>query len=271
MKINRVIFPLNNNKNYTEYWNVFGKVWKEHWNITPTMIFVGTEEELNSNNFNNSIGDIIRLDPVIEVQEKYPDWSVTWSIIYGASLFKDEICITHGIDQLPLSRFFFDKVEEVKNNKFIVGFADAYKRYSPEVLGYYNTVTNVMYPSSHLVGSGDMFKSIYHVDDDWMTEILKVYATRSRYILKNKFYPNSSWGLDECYSSECISKYDQSNIVYFNFFWDFWHPNRIDRGGQNISYDQNLLQNGHYSELHAFRPYKDHKSKVDKIIKCLTQ
>jgi hypothetical protein len=271
MKINRVIFPLNNNKNYTEYWNVFGKVWKEHWNITPTMIFVGTEQELNSNNFDHSIGDIVRLDPVPAVTEEYPDWSVTWSIIYGAALFEKDICITHGIDQLPLSKYFFDETEKISEDKFIVGFGDAYKNYGPNHLGYYNNVTKVMYPSSHLVGSGNTFKSIYSIDDKWETEIIKVYNSRSKYLLKNKFYKNSSWGLDECYSSECISKYDQSNIVYFDFFWSFWYPRRIDRGGQNLNYSCDLIKNGYYSELHAFRPYRDHKAKVDKIIKCLTQ
>ena len=87
MNIDRVIFPLNNNKIYTGFWNVFARVWREHFNIIPTMMFVGTEEELNSNNFDKNIGDIIRLEPVQEVAESYPDWSVTWSIIYGASLF----------------------------------------------------------------------------------------------------------------------------------------------------------------------------------------
>ena len=89
MKIDRVIFPLNNNKKYTGFWNVFGRVWRDHLRITPTMMFVGTQEELISNNFDSSIGDIIRLEPVPEVSEQYPDWSVTWSIIYGASLFEN--------------------------------------------------------------------------------------------------------------------------------------------------------------------------------------
>ena len=96
-----------------------------------------------------------------------------------------------------------------------------------------------------------------------------MYNTKSRYLLKNKYYPNSSWGLDECYSSELISKYDQSLIVYFDFFWSFFHPRRIDRGGQNLNFSCDLIKSGHYTELHAFRPYSEHKSKIDKVIQCL--
>ena len=269
MKIDRVIFPLNNNKNYTGFWNAFGRVWRDHFRITPTMMFVGTEEELISNNFDCSIGDIIRLEPVPEVAEQYPDWSVTWSIIYGASLFENEICMTHGIDQLPLSSYFFDAAKEVEDNKFIVGFGDAYKNYDAKTLGYYNTVTNIMYPSSHLVGSGATFKSIYNVETEWTKEIIKVYNTKSRYLLKNKYYPNSSWGLDECYSSELISKYDQSLVVYFNFFWSFFNPRRIDRGGQNLNFSCDLIKSGYYSELHSSRPYSRYQSQIDGVIQCL--
>lgn len=271
MKINRVIFPLNNNKNYTSYWNVFGEVWRDHFHIKPTMVFVGTQSELESNNFDQTIGDIIRLDPVNEVIEKFPDWSVTWSIFYVASLFENDVCITHGIDQLPLSNYFFTQVEKIQDNKLIVGFGDAYATYGPDILGYYNTQTKVMYPSSHLVGKGALFKSIYQIDDSWETEIKKVYSNKSRYLLKNKYYANSSWGLDECYSSELISKYDQSYIEYFDFFWKIWHPRRIDRGGQNLNYSCDLIKLGYYSELHSFRPYESHKHIIDNIIKCLTK
>lgn len=271
MKIDRVIFPLNNNKNYTEYWNVFGPVWTKRFDIKPTMVFIGTEDELQSNNFNTSIGDIVRIDPISEVIEGYPDWSVTWSIFYGASLFPDDICLTHGIDQLPLCDYFFDATKNIADDKFIVGFGDAYKGYSAQTLGYYNTQTNVMYPSSHLVGKGKIFKDIYNIDNNWKSEIIKVYNNKDRYLLKNKAYPNSSWGLDECYSSELLSMYNQEQIVYFDFFWKFWQPRRIDRLGQNLNFECSLIKSGFYSELHSFRPYTPYKNIIDIIIACLIQ
>lgn len=273
MKIDRVIIPLNNNSVYTGFWNVFAPVWKNHYNIIPTMIFVGSQSEFDANNFDKSYGDVIRLDPIPEVQDGYPDWSVTWSIIYGASLFNDDICITHGIDQLPLSSYFFDRVNEVQDDKFIVGFGDAYSHYDKNTLGYYNTVTNVMYPSSHLVGKGSLFKDIYEVEESWQSEIKKVYGTREKYILKNKMYTRDSlWGLDECYSSEKISQYeDRSKIVLFDFFWSYWHPKRLDRELGLHNYKCNLIMSGQYSELHAPRPYHRNKIAIDGIIQCLVK
>lgn len=270
MKIDRVILPLNDNKNYTEFWNIFGPVWKNKFKIIPTMIFVGTQEQLDSNNFNKELGDIIRLDPIPEVVETYPDWSVTWSIIYGATLFPDDVCLTHGIDQLPLSNFFFDHISDIDKSKFVVGFADAYLGYTPQTLGYFNTVTNVMYPSSHLVGLGSTYKKIYNTDESWRNEIIKVYNLKNQYLLKNCYYSNSSWGLDECYSSECISRYNQTDIVLLDIFKRHWHPRRIDRGGQNLNFDIDLLKQGYYSELHAFRPYSANAELVNKIIEYIT-
>lgn len=269
MKIKRVILPLNNNPNYTEYWNVFAPIWKNKFDIIPTMMFVGTKEELNSNNFNTTIGDIIQLDPVQEVSETWPDWSVTWSIIYGASLFPDDVCITHGIDQIPLSTFFFDYIRDFDDSKFIVGFGDAYAGYGPATLGYFNIVTNVMYPSSHLVGLGSTFNKVYDINKSWKNEIIKIYNLKNRYLLKNNFYRNSSWGLDECYSSEKISQYNSDDVIILNIFKKYWNPRRIDRGGQNLDFDCDLIKNGYYSELHSFRPYSKHKFIVDQILECL--
>ena len=46
MKIDRVILVLNNNPTYTHFWKVVSKVWKNNFNIKPTLIFNGTQKEL---------------------------------------------------------------------------------------------------------------------------------------------------------------------------------------------------------------------------------
>jgi hypothetical protein len=267
MKIDRVILVLNNNPTYTHFWKVVSKVWKNNFNIKPTLIFKGTQKEFDSKNFGISPEDYIIVNPVPEVSESNPDWSVTWSFFWGASQFPNDTCLLAGIDQIPLGDFFFKKISEFSDDKFVIGFFDAYKNYTKDTLGYFNTSTNVLYPSSHLVGKGKKFKEIFEIDDNWEDEILKVYNSQDRYHLKNNFYSVKLWGLDECYASEKISVYkNQGDLIHLDIFWDYWVKNRIEvLGNLTPKFDINLLKEGHYSEI-TTKNFFAHKSKIDNII-----
>jgi hypothetical protein len=270
MKIDRVILVLNNNPSYTHFWKVVSKVWKDNFNITPTLIFNGTQSEFDGNNFGIPPEDYIIVNKVPEVSEPNPDWSVTWSFFWGASQFPNDTCLLAGIDQIPLGDFFFKKISEFSDDKFIIGFSDAYKNYTKDTLGYFNTVTNVLYPSSHLVGKGKKFKEIFEINDKWEDEVLKVFNSQDRYHLQNNFYTVKLWGLDECYASEKISVHkNQEDFIHLDIFWDYWVKNRIDFCGKiNSNFDINLLKEGHYSEL-TTKNYQAHRSKIENIINNL--
>jgi hypothetical protein len=267
MKIDRVILVLNNNPTYTHFWKIISEVWKNNFNIKPTLIFNGTQKEFEDNNFGIPPEDYIIVNTIPEVSESNPDWSVTWSFFWGASQFPNDTCLISGIDQIPLGDFFFKKILEFSDEKFIIGFSDAYKGYDKNKLGYFNTATNVLFPSSHLVGKGKKFKEIFEIDDEWQDEIFKVYNSRNRYHLNNKFYPGKLWGLDECYASEKISVHkNQEDLIHLDIFWNYWVKNRIDLcGGINSNFNINLLKEGHYSEL-TTKNYQAHKSKIENII-----
>lgn len=267
MKINRVILALNNNPVYTGFWNIVAPVWKKNFNIKPTLVFNGTQEEFYGNNFILDSFDYLILDRVNNVSESNPDWSVTWSLFWAASQFSDDICLLSGIDQIPIGNFFFEKLNSIEDDKFIVGFSDAYKNYTKETLGYFNTQTNVLYPSSHLVGKGSLFKKIFKIEDVWIEEITKVHKSKDRYHLRNKFYPSKLWGLDECYLSEMISLYpNQNELVFLDIFWDYFQKRRIDLSGRiNENFDLNLIKSGYYSEL-TCKNYNTYKNKIDIII-----
>jgi hypothetical protein len=251
MKVDRVILAVNNNPKYSGHWNVSAPIWKNNFNIKPTLVFYGTEEEFNSCGFILDGYDYMILPKLSEFSEPNPDWVVTWSLFYGASKFSEDVCMLSGIDQIPLGVEFFNRIEDVKDEKFIVGFYDAYLKYNKNTLGYFNTQTNVMYPSSHLVGTGSMFKKLFEIEDEWVDEVSKVYNNKSLYYLKNKYYASKLWGLDECYASHKISIYENQNeIKYLTFFWDFFHPRRIDLDAStNLRFTDEELFNGYYSEV----------------------
>jgi hypothetical protein len=166
MKIDKVIIAVDDNPTYVSFWNVVSPIWSEIFKIQPVLIFNGTTDEFNNLGFNVKENEFFIVNKIPNVSESRPDWAVTWSLFWGASKFENDVCMLTGIDQIPLGTFFFEQIEKFSNDDFVVGFSDAYRTYTKNSLGYFNTNTNVMYPSSHLVGKGKMFKEIFEIHKD---------------------------------------------------------------------------------------------------------
>tara|TARA_R100000700_G_scaffold40089_1_gene54702 strand:- start:26352 stop:27179 length:828 start_codon:yes stop_codon:yes gene_type:complete len=270
MKVDRIITTLNSNPLYADFWNIFSPIWNERFNLRPTLIYVGSAEELSDSNLSKDHGDIIRVDRVdaVTVSAK-PDWSVTWALKWGASQFPNDVCVTSGIDEIDLSDFYFDLLKDIDEEKYVIGFDDAYEGYTPDTLGYHSNIPHAFYPTSHLSAKGSTFKKIFNIEDRWEDEITKVFSHRGNYTL-----PPNLWGLDECYASHCIDSYsknvDDSVFVKLGMFRKQWLPRRIDRGlhlrGGKFNYDPEALKNGHYTELIAPRPYSHYKQAIDSLL-----
>jgi hypothetical protein len=266
MKIDRVILAVDNNPIYTVYWNIVSEIWDKKFNIKPTLIFHGDEEEFKSCNFNTSNYDYLILSPMPHISNPKPNWVIPWSLFWGATQYMDDVCLLSGLDQIPVGDFFFKRLLDIDDDKFIIGFADAYKTYNQYTLGYFNTQTNVLYPSSHLVGKGKKFKDIFQIEESFEEEAIKVFNNKEKYYLNNNFYPSSKlWGLGECYASEKLSIYKEEDIIKLNLFWNYWMPNRIDFHTINVDFDLNLVKTGYYSEA-TCKDYNKHKDKIDLII-----
>lgn len=255
MNINKVILCSDNNQNYTGYWNVVSDVWINIYKITPILVFVGSEEELKKNNFKYQ-ENILRVDRL-----NHPVCHVTWSLFWATQFFENDTCLITGIDQIPLSNFFIDHIRDIPEDKYIVGISDCYNGYTKETLGYFNTQTNVLYPSSHQVAKGRIFKDIFNLDSCWESEIDKFIKSSSRYYTSDKL-----WGLDECYASEKLSLFDQSKIEYLTIGRSWFLKNRIYMG--STGYDLNKIKDGIYSEV-TYKPCYFYNEEILKIINKL--
>lgn len=270
MKIDKVIMCCDDNQQYAGYWNIVAKVWKEIYEIEPFLVFLGSHKSQEKYNFIYK-ENIINAEPQLNL----PLSQVTWLPFWAAQKFPEDVCMTHGIDQMPLNYTFFDMLEKLeKTKKYVVGLSDIYKGYSVSTLGYYNTQTNIMFPTSHHVGKGKMFKEIYNLKEKWADEAKSYFDSMSRY----SFIPSrnvgrgrmmNGWGLDECYSSEKISIYENQNeIEYVTGGWEWFENRRIHLGIRPENYSLSQIEAGEFSEI-TYKPYNRDPNAVNQIIELL--
>lgn len=247
--LDRVILVLTDNRLYEGFWEYSYKFWKNKFGVKPTLFFYGNQKNIK---LDRSIGEIYELPFVEEVcVNPNRDWACTWGLFYGASLFNNEICMTCGIDQVPLSDHFYKQLNESNYNyelDYVIGLSDAYK--NPN-----------WYVSSHHIAKGKIFKKALQINDKWEDEVKKVFSFRFNY--GQMYGGNDFWGLDELHSTSILKKYE--HLKKHNGF-KYLSSNRIDRAYDN-SINIDNLKNGMYSELHSPRPYAQNADILEQIYK----
>jgi hypothetical protein len=262
MKIDRVMLSSNENINYYPFWNVLSKVYKENFNIIPTLIWFGKEDDIDRLGLSREHGDII----VTEHNPRYQiAWQTTWALFYFTKFFPDDVITIMGIDQLPLSDMFLIKmVSDLPDDEYTMLIDDAYNP-------IYWENPNGTSPSAYHVARGKKFIEIYEFNDDFMSEIDKVYNTKVErdFSYSDAFWQSGEekWGMDESYSSKKLRDYSLSGgkvNALSNF--GLLSKNRIEcyRTLETLYSDEKII-NGEYSESHLCRPYTNHINYINRM------
>lgn len=183
------------------------------------------------------------------------DWRVTWGLFHVATLFRDDLCMTHGIDQIPLSRYF-EKVFAAAESAYVVGLADGYGRKDH-------------FPSSHHCAYGKTFADIFPEAFDWEAGLKAVETFgKAEVAARNPDLDGSDlWGVDEVLTSKRLIGRDNVNLA-MNLGKGFVFPRRIDRSG-HLAFDGDKMRRGWYSEVHCPRPFEQHASKITSITNAI--
>ena len=262
MKIDRVVVCLNNNPTYTGFWNVVSKVWRVGFDIQPTLAFLGTQEEVDALGLKDTYGDIVLVPPCEDViVDPTLEWSVSWALFWVMSKYSDDVCMSCGIDQIPICNdLFYRKLDTVPDDNLFIGLGNAYGH-------------NRWYPTSHQVAKGKTFKEIYNIEDDWFDEVRKVYSKAG--VLTNT---KNLWGLEEAYAGTIITglfepfKYEDRVVINDYSAWLEWNGRRLTRnlGGSPVPlWTKEGVNNQQYTELHSPRPYEQYQTFIDELVEVI--
>jgi hypothetical protein len=254
MKTDRVILVSNNNPMYYEFWNRLSYTYSTKFNIKPTLIYFGKEQDVQELNLSRDNGEII----VQQVEENVEPWVYTWALFYFTKHYLNDVCAVMGIDQIPLGTYFLkDCIKDIDDSKYVMLIDDQYK-----LEGKYPKKWDEggFSPSAYHIAKGSTFSDIYRFEDSFEKEILKLKN------IKLKTMWSNLWGMDEAYSSNVLMNYnDRSRIVDLSKSIEFLRR-RIDcYRSIEVPYDINLMNNNFYIECHSVRPYSNHKNYLNNL------
>jgi hypothetical protein len=177
------------------FWNNLSKTYKEKFNISPTLIFFGSEDDLKSANLSEDFGNIILEKEVNGISP----WQYTWSLFYFTKFYKDEVCAIMGIDQIPLGTFFLkDSIENIPDENYVMLIDDQYtveKKYPKK------WDEGGFSPSAYHIAKGQTFCDIFNFEESFEKEIIKLNSLNIKTMWGDK------WGLDEAYSSSKLNEF----------------------------------------------------------------
>ena len=249
MKPTRVILTSNLNPIYYHFWNPISKVYKEKFGIIPTLIWLGTKKEAKEAGISSEYGEIKYVKP-------HPDyhlpWQTTWVSFWSTQFYPNDVCIMMGIDQVPLSRMFFDMAKDVSDEDYAMLIADAYKP------NYWTTTAS---PSAYHIAKGSTFMKVFNFEKNFKKEAEKVYNSG---IMGFHETTEGRWGIDENYSCAKLREGKVNVVAFDNFSKLVQHRIECERH-KEPPYDLNRLNEGLYSEGHLCRPFTNHTEYLTKL------
>lgn len=233
----------NSNPLYLNFWPIVSKIWLQKFNITPILYYIDENHDVK---IDETHGIVKRLKPVKNVPIYL---QCLWVRYWSFSEHSNDVCIISDIDMFPLSQeYFIDSISHIK---------DKYVHLNP-CLDSYGTL-----PSCYHISKGSLFSEILSLDSSFDVSV------KALNDLNIGGGPKEQWFADERFSSKKILDYQKENpnSVVLLPRKGGQNGRRIDR--TNWQYDSKKLSEGYYYDSHSIRPYLNHKTDIDEMLKHL--
>lgn len=235
MKIDRVVLSSNESKEYLDFWPLVSSAWKKI-GIEPTLIYTGKIPLKLENVININLPDV---DTAFLAQNVR---------LLAPSLFPEEVIIISDIDDMPLSKSYFQKnISVYKNDQFIIYRPDAV----PE------NMISIMWN----VAIGSTWSEIFNIETtsdikktliDWYPENYKVRG--------------DNWYFDQIMlrdKVELFKKKSSNRVVELSD--QLTGFNRLNRSKLKRRFNQFYIDGSDYSDFHMPRPYSKYKKIINKV------
>ena len=163
------------------------------------------------------------------------NWKATMGIIHGPRLFPGEVIMATGMDQIPASRRFLEKVEPVPEDQLITNYGSLSHIPTGNIVAHHDTWSRIMAPAP--------------MD---FTELLE-WAWDQKLDVSGYGNVAVGWGIDEVLFTNLAQRCE--GLTVHTAIGNCW-PDWLDRvlGITQVVPDMEKLKSGWYSELHIRMP-----------------
>lgn len=259
MKIEKVIFTIDDNPHYKGFWSSISNHFKNRMGIFPVLYIIGENVDLSS--YDDSNGEVRFQKKINNIP------SIIQALIgkfYFTILEPETTWLIGDLDLYPLQQYHFkDNIVDIDENSYVHLFPNAYgKDWRNKVeglAGYFHVAKGKIF-EKELKFVNKSFEDVcveIHNSDRWGIKFHGINSNSANRAASNDF----GWFCcEEMYTGELLR--DSKNLVE-KFTRDLSYP-RIDRS--NMVYDESKLKQGMYIDFHAPRPYELHQQIIESIV-----
>lgn len=275
MKIDKVIFGVDDNPLYRDFWPIQAKLVKEILKAEPVLFYITNEE---TDFYYDGYGTVKKIN-----KGSCPGIITSFLSqivrMYGTKYFPNDICMTSDIDMFILnSEWFIENIKDISEDEIVIMDANAYDIEREECRDLQNNSKQLgqsvldRYPICYNIGKGKTFNKIINSD--------RPFSQYSHELGLLKL----GWGTDELYFGNRVNNFEHGvkiNKVKRKYTTPWIAERRIDRHNFPIKvenddytkmqkkygiYDIEKLKNGFYIDAHSIRPYLKYKKEIDELL-----
>ena len=272
MKIDKVIFSVDDNPLYSDFWPIQAKLVRKILNAEPILFYL-TDEESDFYNDGNGIVKKVNKNNCPDIISSFQTQIIR---MWGTKYFEDEICLTADIDMLMINKkYFIDKIRDIPEDDLVIFDSKAYDLNRVECQDE-SLHSHERFPICYIAAKGKTFNKILNTNRKFENYVYEL----------QKF--ELGWATDEVYFARCIKNSEHGvNIQKFerdykspwiadrrinrhNFPTNLTNENEIFLQEKEGVYKTEFLVEGYYIDAHCPRPYSEHKESIDDLIRLIT-
>lgn len=249
MKIDKIIFAVDDNHVYGGFWKFISKWTKERLGVTPVLFHI-TEEE--SDFYEDKYGLVKKL-------KSLPNFTTSIQCrmvrMWGTRFFMDEFCMTSDIDMMMIDKNYFTKgLENYDDEDLVIYESDAYDPSRPECVDMYGCDR---YPICYNLAKGSVYNRILETNrsfNEYLTE-----ASSHGFLIDH---------CDELYYGLRVNNFAHGvNVIKLRrgFKTHFYCPHRFERPVYLSELQQQQIKNKEIIDIHLARPYEQYETQIEII------
>ena len=270
MKIEKVIFTIDDNPHYKGFWKSISRHFKENMGIESKLFIISKDDMTET--YSSEYGDVEHVD----VLEGIP--TIIQALIgkfYFTKTEPNTTWLIGDLDLYPLQKnHFTDSIKDISDDKYVhlhpYAYGEEWRDSYAGLAGFFH------------VAKGSVFERELNLNKTFREVCLEIYESNKYGI---KFYHNRAaevskkaspdWGWfcsEEMYTGDLLK--NSTSLVevppsdgYLRLDrGDMAKPDVIEQKLMGLNYEEEKLINNKYIDFHSPRPYEEYEDEIEKLI-----